>query len=65
MYTHMGRPYAYGTVLCPIRIWDTPYAYGLIYAYGAEQLCLVLTRTVNVCFSDATNLAYHFLLINI
>ena len=21
----------------PIRVWDVPYAYGTIYAYGAEQ----------------------------
>ena len=42
----MGRPYAYGTYVIlahtrtgyPIRIWDVPYAYGSIYAYGAEQL---------------------------
>ena len=45
MYTYIGRPYAYGTVLCSIRVWDTPYAsvwdapyaYGPTYAYGAEQ----------------------------
>ena len=22
----------------PIRVWDVPYAYGPIYAYGAEHL---------------------------
>ena len=27
-HTRMGRP---------IRVWDVPYAYGPIYAYGAEQ----------------------------
>ena len=45
MYTYIGRPYVYGTVLCSIRVWDTPYAsvwdapyaYGPTYAYGAEQ----------------------------
>ena len=37
MYTDMG-PYAYGTVLCPIRVWDVPCTYGLIYAYEAEQI---------------------------
>ena len=28
MYTHTGRSYAYGTVLCPICVWDSLYAYG-------------------------------------
>ena len=27
-----------------IRIWDVPYAYGPIYAYGAEQYEVVLSR---------------------
>ena len=35
--THIGRPYAYGAMLCPIRVRDTPYAYGPTYAYRAEH----------------------------
>ena len=42
----MQIKYLYGTKCCPIRvwashmsirIWDVPYAYGPIYAYGAEH----------------------------
>ena len=36
--THIERPYMYGTILCPIRVWDSPYAYGPTYAYGAEHI---------------------------
>ena len=42
-HTRMGYPYA--------PVWDVPYAYGPIYAYGAEQFycitgCLVNYRDV-------------------
>ena len=37
MYTHIGRPYAYGTMLCPIRIWDTPYAYGTSHTHMGQH----------------------------
>ena len=41
-------PYAYGTIICIIRVWlycmhirvwyiHVPYAYGTIYAYGIEH----------------------------
>ena len=38
---HNIEPYAYGISHTrmgqPIRVWDVPYAYGPIYAYGAEH----------------------------
>ena len=43
-HTHMGRPIRVWDIILahtrtgyPIRIWDVPYAYGPIYAYGAEH----------------------------
>ena len=42
----MQIKYLYGTKCCPIhvwaphmsiRIWNVPYGYGLVYAYGAEH----------------------------
>ena len=45
-YAYNG-PYAYGTMLCPIRVWashmrirvwDVPYPYGPVYAYRAQHM---------------------------
>ena len=54
-YTRMGHnigPYAYGISHTrmgrPIRVWDVPYAYGPIYAYGAEQRYSVVRAVVIV-----------------
>ena len=43
-----------------IRIWDVPYAYGPIYAYGAEQSyqlrkCLMTLRTSKLKPHDVRN----------
>ena len=54
MHTHMGRPYirVWDIILShmrtgyPIRVWDVPYAYGTIYAYGAEQLYYTIAIVV-------------------
>ena len=38
--THTRMGHNIGPYTCtgyPIRVWDVPYAYGPIYAYGAEQ----------------------------
>ena len=34
---HNIGPYAYGISHTRISVWDVPYAYGPIYAYGAEH----------------------------
>ena len=44
----MGRPYAYGTSYWPIRVRDIPYAYGPIYAYGAEHLYIIIAAKVGI-----------------
>ena len=37
-YTHTVQPYAYGKEKHTIRVWYVPYAYGMKYAYGTQQL---------------------------
>ena len=47
---HNIEPYAYGISHTrmgqPIRVWDVPYAYGPIYAYGAEQLQVTKVKII-------------------
>ena len=35
-------PYAYGGYHMHIRVWYVPYAYGMKYGYGTQQLLLLL-----------------------
>ena len=42
----------------PIRVWDVPYAYGTIYAYGAEQIYYEEVSFVAICvFHDVSIMA--------
>ena len=34
----MGQYHVLYTYEMPIRVWDIPYTYGPLYAYGAEHL---------------------------
>ena len=43
----------------PIRVWDVPYAYGTIYAYGAEHIyvAIYLGRYPAVCLNACISLS--------
>ena len=51
MYTYIGRPYTYGTILQYV-----PYAYGPIYRYRVEHLHLL--KLHNSCCTFDHSVAY-------